>query len=299
MGVSLYLVEGELRVLVTGACGMLGTHVCAQLQGQHEVLPTDVVACPRQLDITDQQAVLETVDEFKPELVIHCAAMTNVDGCTADPDAGFKANAVGAWNVACACAKVDAAMLYISTDYVFDGEKGSPYTEFDAPNPVSPYGASKLAGERAVQELLKKFYIVRTSWLYSTGGKNFALAILKASEVNNELRVVADQFGSPTYAPDLAKFVASLVGSPGYGIYHYTNSGQCSWHGFATRILQEAGRDQVKVVPIKSEEWPTPTKRPKYSVLRHYRMELLGKDTARPWEEAVAEFISAWITAKQ
>ncbi len=288
-----------MRVLVTGACGMLGTHVCSQLQDQHEVLQTDVLDCPRQLDIADADQVFSVFDDFKPELVVHCAAMTNVDGCTSDPDAAFKANAVGTCNVACACSKLDAAMVYISTDYVFDGEKGTPYTEFDTPNPGNVYGASKLAGERAVKELLKKFYIVRTSWLYAANGKNFALAILKASEINNELRVVADQFGSPTYAPDLAAFIASLAGSPGYGTYHYTNSGQCNWHAFATRILQEAGKDQVKVVPIKTEEWPTPTKRPKYSVLRHYRMELLGKDTARPWEEAVAEFISAWITAKQ
>jgi len=231
--------------------------------------------------------------------VIHCAAMTDVDGCERDPDAAFKANGVGTWNLACACASIDCAIAYVSTDYVFDGEKGEPYTEFDGTNPISAYGASKLAGEQSIRELCKKHYIVRTSWIFAPHGKNFPISILNAAETKPELRVVADQFGSPTYAKDLAEFLASLVGSPLYGTYHFTNAGNCSWHEFASKILETAGKTDVKVIPIKSEDWPTPTKRPKYSVLRHYRMELLGRDSARPWQDAVAEFVSEWTTQKQ
>jgi len=243
--------------------------------------------------------VFDVVHRLRPEMVIHCAAMTDVDGCERNPDLAFKINGVGTWTLACACASVDAAIAYVSTDYVFDGDKDKPYTEFDRPNPINVYGASKFAGEKAVKEVCKKYYIVRTSWLFAPHGKNFAISILKAAEARPELRVVADQVGSPTYAKDLAHFLASLVGSPLYGTYHFTNSGACSWYEFAKSILETAGRTEVKVAPIKSEEWPTPTKRPKYSVLRHYKMELLGRDGARPWQDAVAEFVSEWTTQKQ
>lgn len=301
-----------MRVLVTGACGMLGSEVCSALAGKHEVIATDVVgsasstsaARPKDmdteiLDITDTGAVFDTINRARPETVIHCAAMTDVDGCERDPDAAHKVNAVGTWNLACACASIGCSIAYVSTDYVFDGEKCTPYTEFDLPNPLGAYGASKLAGERAIESICAKYYIVRSSWLFAPHGKNFALSILKAADAGPQLRVVEDQVGSPTYARDLAGFLASLVGSPLYGIYHYTNAGSCSWHEFACAILNAAGKTQVEVIPIKSEQWPTPTRRPKYSVLRHYRMELLGRDNARPWQEAVAEFVSEWTTARQ
>jgi len=278
---------------------MLGRLVCAALQDKHQVIPTDIIGGCEMMNISDTNSVFDTLNRFRPDLVIHCAAMTDVDGCTREPDAAFKANAIGTWNLACACASIDCAIAYVSTDYVFDGEKGEPYTEFDPTNPMSAYGASKLAGENAVRELCPKHYVVRTSWLFAPHGKNFAISILKAAETRPELTVVADQVGSPTYAKDLAEFLASLAGSPLYGVYHFTNSGQCSWYEFAKKILETAGKTAVKISPIKSEEWPTPTRRPKFSVLRHYRMELLGRDGARPWEEAVAEFVSEWTTAKQ
>lgn len=288
-----------MRVLVTGACGMLGSLVCEALGTEHHVIPTDILPGCEMLDISDTNAVFDTLNRFRPDMVIHCAAMTDVDGCERDPDAAFKINGVGTWSLACACASVGSAIAYVSTDYVFDGEKGKPYTEFDVVNPLSAYGASKLAGENAVRELCPKHYIVRTSWIFAPHGKNFALSILRAAESNKQLRIVADQFGSPTYAKDLAGFLASLVGSPLYGVYHYTNSGSCSWNEFAGKILETAGKVDIEIIPIKSEEWPTPTRRPKFSVLRHYRMELLGRDSARPWEDAVAEFVSEWTTAKQ
>lgn len=295
-----------MKVLVTGACGMLGRLVCSALEPNHHVIATDVLGGCEHLDITDTAEVFDVVERFQPETVIHCAAMTDVDGCERDPDRAHLVNAVGTWNLACACALVDCPIAYVSTDYVFDGEKGAPYTEFDKPNPVSAYGASKLAGERSVREVCRKHYVIRTSWLFAPHGKNFALTILNladsriaAGEADKPLRVVADQIGSPTYAKDLAGFLASLVGSPLYGTYHFTNAGSCSWHEFASKILEIAGKTQVQIVPIKSEEWPTPTKRPKYSVLRHYRMELLGRDCARPWQDAVREFVEEWTTAKR
>jgi dTDP-4-dehydrorhamnose reductase len=288
-----------MRILVTGACGMLGRLVVQALEGKHEVIATDVLPECERLDIVDTCSVFAAIEKHKPELVIHCAAMTDVDGCEREPDAAFRANALGTWNLACACAANDAAIAYVSTDYVFDGDKGEPYTEFDRPNPASAYGASKLAGEQAVIELCPKHYIVRTSWVFAPHGKNFAITMLRHSETKKELTVVGDQFGSPTYAKDLAGFLASLAGSPLYGIYHYTNSGSCSWHEFAKTIIEMAGRTDVNVVPIRTEDWPTPTRRPKFSVLRHYRLELLGRDNARSWQEATAEFVREWTTAKQ
>ena len=278
---------------------MLGTQVCRELSDEHEVIATDIVGGCEQLDVADVGGVFDALGRFRPDVVVHCAGMTDVDGCERDPDQAFKINAVGTWNLACACAANDSAIVHISTDYVFDGEKQEPYTEFDAPNPINAYGASKLAGEVAVRELCARHYIVRTSWLFAPQGKNFPLSILKAAEVNTELRVVEDQIGSPTYASDLAQFIGSLVGSPLFGVYHFTNAGSCSWYGFAQKILEVADMSHVKVVPIRSDEWATPTKRPDYSVLRHYRMELLGRDSARPWQDAVAEFVSEWTTAKQ
>jgi len=278
---------------------MLGTEVQAALSAKHEVIATDVLADCEHMDITDPDSVFGVISRLRPEMVIHCAAMTDVDGCTRDPDAAFRVNAVGSWNLACACASIDCALAYVGTDYVFDGTKGEPYTEFDAPNPVSPYGASKFAGEMAVREICPKHYVVRTSWIFAPKGKNFPISILKAAETRDELKVVADQFGSPTYAKDLAEFLASLAGSPLFGVYHYTNSGSCSWYEFAKAILERAGMTNVMVTPITSDEWPTPTRRPQYSVLRHYKMELLGRDAARPWQEAVVEFVREWTTARQ
>ncbi|MBP5092422.1 MAG: dTDP-4-dehydrorhamnose reductase [Abditibacteriota bacterium] len=279
-----------MPVLVTGAEGMLGRLVCAELKAKRvEYVPADIIGDNAHIDIADPDDLFEAFGRIRPEAVINCAAMTNVDGCETEIDLAYKLNAVGPQNLACACVAYGAVLTHVSTDYVFDGKKGSPYTEFDKPNPLGVYGASKLAGEEAIREICPNHYIVRTSWLYAPHGKNFALTMLRLAETRDEIKVVADQYGSPTYAKDLAEFLVYLHNSPMFGTYHFTNSGVCSWHEFAAAILEGAGKS-VKVTPISTEEYPTPTERPKYSVLRHYRMELMGLDKARPWQETVKEF---------
>jgi len=276
-----------MRILVTGARGMLGTELCAALQGAHEVIGADL----EDFDITDTAATLAAVRGARPDWVIHAAAFTDVDGCEREPDRAFRVNALGTWNVAAACRETESALIYLSTDFVFDGEKGAPYTEYDAPHPLGAYGASKLAGERHVRELVEAHAIVRTAWLFARGGKNFVRTILAAAEERGELKVVGDQVGSPTYAPDLAAAIARhLVGTPLYGTYHLTNAGSASWADLAEEALRLAGSG-ARVVRIAACEWPSPTRRPKQSVLRRYALELRGADDMRPWQEALSEML--------
>ncbi len=198
-----------MRILITGAAGMLGTDARRVFaEHGHEVVATDVIADEaqgiRSLDITDAPAVRALFAEVRPELVFHGAAYTNVDGCERDPDPAYKVNALGSWTVASAAESVGAALVAISTDFVFDGSKGSAYTEFDTPNPISHYGASKLAGENLARQSCRKTYVVRTSWLYGVHGKNFPFTMLMLAKTKPELNVVADQYGTPTYTVDLA-----------------------------------------------------------------------------------------------
>jgi dTDP-4-dehydrorhamnose reductase len=271
---------------------MLGADLRQVLGPHHELMATDAAGDVRLLDVTDPRQVLGVVGECRPDMVIHAAAFTDVDGCELDPDAAFRVNALGTWNVAAACRRFDSAMMYISTDYVFDGEKQSPYTEYDAPNPISRYGASKLVGEMYVRSLCPQHFIVRTAWLFGEHGKSFPRTILHAAQAGMELKVVADQVGSPTFTADLAAAILDLIGSPLYGTYHITNKGSCSWYDFAKRTLAAAGMNSVEVRPIKSDEWPTPTRRPKNSVLRNYALESQGKDSIRSWEAALEDFVS-------
>jgi len=281
-----------MRVLITGAAGMLGTDLQKMLRSEHDLIPTDVTGDVRFLDVTDTERVIETILDARPDVVIHAAAHTDVDGCERDPHVAYRVNALGTWNVAAACVRADSALVYISTDFVFDGEKGEPYTEYDMPRPISHYGASKLAGEKHVASLCLRHFIVRTAWLYGEHGKNFPLAILNSAKSKKELRVVADHVSSPTFTMDLAGALLGLIGSPLYGIYHVTNKGSCSWYEFAKQTLALAGIRDIEIKPIKAEEWPSPTRRPKYSVLRHYALELQGRDDLRPWEDALADFMS-------
>lgn len=280
-----------MKILITGAAGMLGTDLRKALRS-HELIPTDITGDFLKLDITDTCEVARTIRDLSPDVVVHCAAYTDVDGCEREPDKAYRLNALGTWNVASACPKSGSAMIYISTDFVFDGDKGEPYTEYDAVNPLGHYGASKLAGERHVRELCPEHYIVRTAWLYGEHGKNFPFSILNAAKAGKELKVVSDQIGSPTFTADLAKIIGEFPGGRLYGTYHVTNKGSCSWHEFATKILALAGMADIEIKPITSDKWPTPTRRPKYSVLRHYALELQGRDNIRPWEDALQDFIN-------
>jgi dTDP-4-dehydrorhamnose reductase len=277
-----------MKLLVTGAKGLLGTEVCAVLNRRHDVRGVDIA----DFDIADLAATRAAFAAARPEMVVHCAAWTDVDGCERDPRQAFAQNARGTWNVAAACAQLGPALVYLSTDFVFDGEKREPYTEFDQPNPLSVYGASKLAGEQAVRSLVPHHYIVRTAWLYGRHGRSFVRTILEAAKESDELRVVADQFGSPTYARDLAGAIAELVvsGRVVPGTYHLVNAGACSWAELAAEALRLAG-SKARVTPIRASEWPSPTRRPANSALRSHWLELQGLSPLRPWQEALADFV--------
>ena len=277
-----------MKVLVTGAKGMLGAEVCAALSHQHQVHGVDL----EDFDITEAGAVRAALAARGPEAVVHCAAWTDVDGCEREPERAFRQNAGGTRNVAAACAEIGAQMVYISTDFVFDGEKAEPYTEFDRPYPLSVYGASKLAGEEAVRALVSSHYVVRSAWLYGAHGRNFVATILGAAAESDELRVVADQIGSPTYARDLAQAIADIIlsGRVVPGTYHLVNSGVCSWAELGAEALRLAGKP-TRVVPIPAGEWPSPTRRPGYSALRSRWLELQGVAPLRYWKEALASYI--------
>lgn len=281
-----------MKILITGASGMLGADLQAVLSPDHELVLTDVAGDVIPMDITDPESVMSVMEEHRPDVVIHSAAYTDVDGCERDPDKAFLVNGTGTKNVAAACREFDASMVYISTDFVFDGEKGEPYTENDPTNPLGAYGASKLAGETHVRDICPKHYICRTAWLYGIHGKNFPFAIINRAKSGQPIKVVSDQIGSPTFTVDLATIIKDIISSPVYGTYHTTNKGSCSWFDFAKKILALAGMNDVEVTPIKADDWPSPTRRPKCSVLRHLTLELQGKDNLRTWEEALEDFIS-------
>jgi dTDP-4-dehydrorhamnose reductase len=281
-----------MRVLVTGAGGMLGTDVCCVFQAAGlDVIPAPRVGGPEALDVTNTEAVRRTIAHVQPQVVVHCAAYTNVDQAEHEPDVAFRVNALGSWNVAIACAERNISLCAISTDFVFDGQKTEPYTEFDLPHPIGIYGASKLAGEECIREVCWRHWIVRTSWLYGVHGKCFPDSILRAAETRAELRVVADQRGCPTYTVDLADALARLIHSPLYGTYHIANTGVTTWYHFANKILELAGKQHIRVTPILSSEWPSPAKRPANSALRPYALELQGAPLPRSWQEALIDYM--------
>ncbi len=277
------------RVLVTGATGMLGTDLVAALEG----LGAQVWAFGRrELDITDRDAVDEAVARAAPEWVVNCAAFTKVDDCEREQELALAVNGRGPGNLAAACARHGAALLHISTDYVFDGTARRPYMEGDPVCPVSAYGRSKLAGEEAVEKGGCPYLIVRTAWLFGRNGPNFIDTILGLFQRHGRLRVVDDQAGSPTYTPDLAQALIWLMEAEGRGVVHVVNSGCCSWFQFAQEAVRMAGGDPSRVEPVGSEEFPRPAPRPAYSVLHTGRFRAVTGRTLRPWQEALAEYIA-------
>jgi dTDP-4-dehydrorhamnose reductase len=276
-----------MKIIVTGANGQLGTELVSAL-GAHDVYPVDI----EELDITDFAEVMRQVSAFRPDLVIHGAAYTDVDGAELNSDIAYKVNAMGTQNLVAAAHDAGATILYVSTDFVFDGSKGEPYHEFDDVNPLGVYGRSKLAGERYVTMLTNRAYICRTAWLYGRRGHNFVKTMLKLAEAGGTVRVVDDQVGSPTYAADLAQKLIEIGLSGRFGLYHTTNGGQASWYDFAERIFELAGI-KVDLQPITSAEFKRPARRPSFSVLRNLSLELQGMEPMRDWDQALRDYFSS------
>jgi dTDP-4-dehydrorhamnose reductase len=281
-----------MRLVITGHKGQLGRQLMDAYAG-HDILGLDMP----QDDITHPE-VSARIADFRPDLVVHTAAYTDVDGCETNPELAFRVNAVGTQNVALGAARAGAAMLQISTNEVFDGTRRELYREWDAPNPLSTYARSKAAGEAIVRDLLGgRFYIVRIAWLFGPGGNNFVTKILAGAEKYGALRVAADEFGNPTYAPDLAQAIARLTATDHFGIYHLINTGFCSRFEFAREILRLAGKPDLPVTPILSADWPRPSRPPLHAVLANTAADALGI-RLRPWQEAAAEYVSALMAGR-
>jgi dTDP-4-dehydrorhamnose reductase len=273
-----------VRILITGGRGQLGGELQQALSAE------TVLALGRQeLDVTDAAAVGRAVGRFRPQVVIHAAAYTDTAGCEADSDLAMRVNGEGSRQVALACRKSGAAMLYVSTNEVFDGQKGEAYLESDEAKPINAYGRSKLAGERYVQSILDRFYIVRTAWLYAAGGNNFPAKVLRAVANEGELRFVTDEVASPTWARDLAQAIAGLIGRPTYGIYHLTNGDCCSRYQWAQRVLDLAGRSDAALHPVVQADYGASYCKPPYSELVNRAAAALGI-VLRPWQEALQEY---------
>ncbi|MHB8073333.1 dTDP-4-dehydrorhamnose reductase [Desulfosporosinus fructosivorans] len=279
-----------MKVLVTGAKGQVGTDMvlCLELHPiQYQVFGYG----RPDLDITDVIQVAKTFEQVKPDVVIHTAAYTQVDLAETDRDRAHAVNAIGTRNLVVEAEKIDAKFVYLSTDYVFDGQKETPYSESDRTNPQSVYGKSKRAGEEFVLSLSSKHFIVRTSWVYGKYGANFVKTMLKLEHEGKALNVVDDQFGSPTYTVDLAHLLQQLIDTECYGIYHVTNSGSCSWYEFAKKIFEVAGK-QVQINPCTTADFSRPAPRPAYAVLEHEGIKLNGFQDLRPWQEGLEDFLS-------
>lgn len=278
------------QVMVTGGDGMLGSEVVRRLRARRDVEVHR--ATIETMDITDLGSVKAALESIRPTHIIHCAAFTLVDTAEKDPLAAFRVNAEGTKNIAFFAREIDAEMIYISTDYVFDGRKSTGYKEGDKPHPLNHYGQSKLLGEQFVATLLDRHKIVRTSWLNGLGGahnRNFIESMLRLAERRSQLSVVDDQTGRPTFTFDLARALVSLLDVQAYGVFHATNEGRCTWFDFAKLIFQLAGKD-VDVRPITSDQFRSLARRPKCSVLLNTRFEALGLPQLPPWEEGLAEY---------
>ncbi len=276
---------GLKKVLVTGSRGQLGVKLLEILSPDFEVAGVDI----EEMDITNPDDVLSCFYLHHPQIVIHTAAMTDVEGCEVTPEEAFKVNAMGTQNIVAAAREFDAVLLYLSTDYVFNGEKPTPYLEFDQTNPINVYGMSKLMGEMTVREVLNKFFVVRTSWLIGPG-RNFVRTILNLAGERDELRVVDDQIGKPTFAHDLAHAIKALINTPFYGTYHVTNAGETTWYKLAAKACELAGINS-NIVPIMTQEYPTKARRPKNSSLANVAFEVRNLMQMPHWEDALKAYI--------
>jgi dTDP-4-dehydrorhamnose reductase len=283
------------RIMITGAGGQLGLALHRLLKGQadYELFRTDAVANEdgsiHALDITRQEEVIDYIDSIKPNIIINCAAFTAVDLCESEEEKAYKINALGPKFLAMAAEKTGAALVHISTDYVFDGQGSVPYTE-DAPtNPISVYGKTKQAGDEFVSEYCSKSFILRTAWVYGEG-KNFVKTMLRLAQTNPKVRIVSDQYGTPTSALELARAIVFLMETESYGTYHATCEGHTNWYEFANVIFKEAGVT-VEVEAISTAEYPTPAKRPMYSILDNKALRERHGYYMKDWKEAFKEYM--------
>lgn len=275
-----------MKILITGSNGMLGYDLIKVLENEHDLIKTT----SKTLDITNKEAVMDFIERETPDIVINSAAYTNVDGCEENQKLAYAVNGEGVKNLALACKKTDSILAHISTDYVFKGDNDTPRCEDDEIGPVSIYGKSKLQAEQAIEEILDKYFIIRTAWLYGYNGGNFPKTMLELAKNNDEITVVNDEVGSPTYTPDLAKAISKLIKTDKYGIYHVTNSDSCSWFEFAKLIFKLANVD-VKVSPTTAKEFARPAPRPSYSVLDNKKWIENGFEPLRSYKEAIKDYI--------
>ena len=276
-----------MKVLVTGAKGQLGYDVVNELKKRnHEAIGVG----SDKMDITDGASVEKIFKETKVDAVVHCAAYTLVDAAEDNKGLCMKVNVEGTKNIAKACKKIDAKMIYISTDYVFNGEGEKPWEPEDECAPLNVYGISKYEGELAVEKYLDKYFIVRIAWVFGINGKNFVKTMLNLGETKDEINVVNDQFGSPTYTYDLARLLVDMLESEKYGKYHATNEGVCTWYEFAKEIFRQAGLD-MKINPVSSNEFPSKAKRPYNSRMSKDKLEKNGFVRLPSWENALKRYL--------
>lgn len=275
------------KIIVTGCNGQLGRAVNLFFRDNKDIsfVNTDV----GELDITNIDKVMELAREVQPYAIINCAAHTGVDACETEYDKAFKINAIGPRNLSIAARETGAKLMHTSTDYVFDGKGTRPYVETDATNPQGAYGSTKLAGENFVKDFADRYFILRTAWLYGDG-KNFAKTMLRLSETNKKVRVVGDQFGSPTSASELTKAIHALLFTENYGVFHATCEGSCSWAEFAREVFRLAGKT-TQVEAITTEEFGAPAPRPAYSVLENRMFKLTTDFMFADWHDAIAEYM--------
>jgi len=278
-----------VRILITGAGGQVGIATVALLatESHHEVL----ALARSDLDLADRDRVEQVVGTWVPDAVVNCAAMTNVDGCEVDPVAAYHANAMGVRNLAVACDRVGAHVVHVSTDYVFDGASDRPYHEWDAVNPISHYGRSKLGGEAELERHCGSWSIARTSWVFGNRGADFVSWVLGAFERGELTGLIDDQTGGPTYAPDLARVLVRFASERRAGLFHVANGGECSRHGFGVAALELRGLDANAIAKLATPDLPRPAARPAYSVLDDLGLRLAGIEPLRAWREALREYM--------
>ena len=277
-----------MRVLVTGVKGQLGHDVMDELAAKGiEGIGVDV----EEMDITDAAACEKVITVAKPDAVIHCAAYTAVDAAEDNVELCRKVNAEGTRNIAKVCKSLDIKMMYISTDYVFNGEGQRPWEPDDHREPLNVYGLTKYEGEIAVEQNLDKYFIVRIAWVFGINGKNFIKTMLRLGKERGAVSVVNDQIGSPTYTYDLSKLLVAMIQTDKYGRYHATNEGLCSWYDFACEIFRQAGMDEVKVIPVDSSAFPVKAKRPSNSRLNKEKLTEKGFERLPEWQDALGRYL--------